>query len=139
MSHNAEVLRRLMRPKPAYMQLGPSYLGVTFSKTKYAARNQRDLEFTITLDYVLDLLRKQQGKCALTGWDLEFTRGSETSRTNDLGCTMDRIDNDKGYVPGNIQLVCWCVNKMKGAFNDDAFRELCRQITEHTDQTKVVV
>lgn len=30
--------------------------------------------------------------------------------------SLDRIDCNKGYVPGNIQLVCWGINHIKGVF-----------------------
>ena len=109
-----------------------SFLGVTVSKTRYSAREVRGLDFDIDIDYVMNLLVEQNGKCALTGWDLEFTRGGTFSYgTNPKGCTMDRKNNSRGYVKGNVQLVCWKVNKIKGELNDDDFKDLCKLVTEH--------
>ena len=108
------------------------YLGVTVSKTEYAARTRRKLPFTITIDYVMKLLKEQNGKCALTGWNLQFTRGGDFGYgTNPMGCTMDRIDNNKGYVPGNVQLVCWMPNKIKGELHDYEFKNLCESVVNH--------
>jgi hypothetical protein len=108
------------------------FLAVTVSKTRYSAREVRDLDFDIDINYVLDLLLKQQGKCALTGWDLEFTRGGTYAYgTNPNGCTMDRINNRRGYVQGNVQLVCWKANKIKGELDNKEFKEFCKLVVDH--------
>jgi|LauGreDrversion4_2_1035121.scaffolds.fasta_scaffold325588_2 hypothetical protein len=106
------------------------FLARTLSKTAYAAREVRGLEFNISLDYVMKLLKKQDGRCALTGWPLEFTRGSSAERTNPYVCTMDRIDNNKGYVTGNIRLTCWKANKIRGSLSDSEFYELCESVVK---------
>jgi hypothetical protein len=108
-----------------------SYLSRNITKTRYAAREQRNLEFTIDTDYVMNLLVAQNGKCALTGWDFEFTRGGNLHGKNPYGCTMDRKDNSLGYIPGNVQLVCWKINKLKGEVNDTEFKTICKLVVEH--------
>lgn len=108
------------------------FLRRTWSKTKYAANNQRGLEFNITPDYLLELLIGQKGKCALTGWDLEFSRGGDFgSGTNPLSCFIDRKNNCLGYIPGNVQLVCWKANKIKNSLSDTEFKELCKAVANH--------
>jgi hypothetical protein len=108
------------------------FLGVTVSKTRYSAREQRDLDFTIDIDYIMELLKKQNGKCALTGWDLEFTRGGIWDNgTNPRAATMDRIWNSSGYVPGNVHLACWMPNKVKGSLSNRDFIAMCKDITKN--------
>lgn len=108
------------------------FLRRTWTKTKYEAVNRRGLEFDITSSYLLKLLIDQEGKCALTGWDLEFTRGGDFgSGTNPLGCSIDRKDNLLGYVPDNVQLVCWKANKIKNNLSDVEFKELCKAVANH--------
>jgi hypothetical protein len=112
------------------------FLGVSVSKTRYSAREQRDLEFTIDIDYIMELLKKQNGKCALTGWDLEFTRGGIFENgTNPKAATMDRIYNSSGYVRGNVQLTCWMPNKLKGATSNNDFITMCGDIAKINSQT----
>ena len=107
------------------------FLATTIRKTKYDAKMNRNLEFSIDLDYLLELLTNQNNKCALTGWDLEFIRGGDWyCGKNPKGCTMDRIDNNLGYIKGNIQLVCGRVNVMRGAMPLDEFRAMCKSIGE---------
>ena len=105
------------------------FLKTTLRKTKSDCLRRRNLEFTIDINYVLDLLKKQEGKCAISGWDLEFSRGGDyKGGKNPKGCTIDRIDNDRGYVPGNIQLACTLPNYLKADMPLKEFRELCRAI-----------
>lgn len=107
------------------------FLARTVTKARYSAINVRNLNFTIDINYVMDLLIKQDGKCALTGWDMEFSTGGNWHGKNPRGATMDRIDNSKGYVPGNIQLTCGLVNIIKSSLNNSDFLDLCRSVTEH--------
>lgn len=108
------------------------FLRRTWTKTKYEALSRRGLEFRITSGDLLKLLIDQNGKCALTGWNLEFTRGGDFgSGTNPLGCSIDRKDNMLGYVPGNVQLVCWKANKIKNSLSDSEFKELCKAVANH--------
>lgn len=108
------------------------FLRRTWTKTKYEAVNRRGLEFNITSEDLLKLLISQNGKCALTGWNLEFTRGGDFgSGTNPLGCSVDRKDSQLGYIHGNVQLVCWKANKIKSNLSDSEFKELCKAVANH--------
>lgn len=69
-----------------------------------AKRHGRD--FSITLEYLESLWT---GKCAISGIDLDFNRGRGVGVAS-----VDRIDNAKGYIEGNIQWVCDIENNRKG-------------------------
>jgi hypothetical protein len=106
-----------------------AYLRETIRKTKSDAKCRRNLEFAIDLDYLLALVDAQEGRCALSGWELEFTRGGDfKGGKNPRGCTVDRIDNSRGYVPGNVQLACCLPNYLKADMDLAEFRSLCRDI-----------
>jgi len=108
------------------------FLGVTVSKTKWRSREVTGLEFDIDIDDVMKLLAKQQGRCALTGWELEFTRGGSFGySTNPRGCTIDRIYSSAGYVRWNIQLACWLPNKIKGELSNREFFDLSKNVVEN--------
>ena len=102
-----------------------SFMQRTLSKTKYAAKTTRGLDFDIDIDHIMDLYKAQQGLCALTGWELQFTRGGEWDGKNPYGATMDRKDNSQGYVKGNIQLTCGIVNVVRGKLSLPEFKKLC--------------
>ena len=89
---------------------------------------------TIDLDYLVTLGQMQNWKCALTGWNLEFVRGGTYwggKWCNPMSCTIDRINNEKGYVVGNVQLVTWFANKTKGHLNDREFVKMCKSVAKH--------
>jgi hypothetical protein len=115
--------------------LESEFLRETLRKIKSDARCRRNLEFTIDLNYLLTLLKDQQGRCALSGWPLEFTRGgSFKGGKNPRGCTIDRIDNSQGYVPGNIQLTCCLPNYLKSDMVLADFLALCKDITDFSNR-----
>ena len=105
------------------------FLRINISKARYAARAVRGLEFEIDIYDVMKLLKKQEGRCALTGWEMEYTRGGNFGyATNPKACSIDRIYNTSGYLPWNIQLVCWKVNKIKGELGNWEFKQLCQLV-----------
>lgn len=106
------------------------FLGVTVSKTRYSAREVRDIDFDISIEYIMKLLVEQGGKCALTGWPLEFTRGGSWDGKNPNGATMDRINSRLGYVRGNIQLVCGMPNVIKAHLDQNTFVNMCKAIAK---------
>lgn len=58
-------------------------------------------------------------RCPVFGIPLFFTEGRRTDNTPSL----DRLDNSKGYVPGNVAVVSWRANNRKG---DLTLREIAR-------------
>lgn len=77
----------------------------------------------VTVDYLLDMLAQQAGKCALSGVTLTFGGGLNWS-----SCSMDRIDQDVGYEIGNIRLVAHAVNAFRGQMTDDKMWDLVAQM-----------
>ena len=61
------------------------------------------------------LFTTQNGRCFYTG--LEMTR----TRDGKFSISVDRTDNNKGYIPSNVVLCCWFVNAMKSEFCMDEF------------------
>lgn len=71
--------------------------------------------------YVLDLIDAQEGLCALTGIQLQHY-GEETDKQ--LLCSLDRIDSNGHYEPGNLQIVCRFSNFWKSDQDDTEFLRL---------------
>ena len=97
------------------------------SHNLFRAKNRKDgKEFHIDVDYLFELGEKQNWNCVYTGEPLEFVRGGYQSGKrwwNPKSCSIDRIDSNKGYVPGNVQLI-WCVvNQMKADMDETLFWE----------------
>ena len=71
---------------------------------------------------MLELMEKQNHKCALTGLELTTTWGKGEVDTN---ASVDRMDNDRGYTRDNIRLVCRRANTMRGTLTDEDFIRWC--------------
>jgi hypothetical protein len=82
----------------------------------------------LTEEALIELLAKQDGKCALTGLTLTCTleKGNRTW-TN---ASIDRIIPGGPYVLDNIRLVCARVNIMRSNMSDDELRYWCSLITQ---------
>lgn len=96
-----------------------------------ASRGDQSQKIEVNLDYVYNVGASQDFLCALTGDELEFTRGGTYwlgKWCNPYSCTIDRIDSRKGYVKGNIQLITWRANCIKQHMANDEFIEFCRDV-----------
>ena len=78
----------------------------------------RGIEWNVSFDYLADLLIDQDFKCALTGEPLDAMEVNNN-------CSLDRIDNSKGYIEGNLQWVITEVNMMKQHYSQDDFIRVC--------------
>ncbi|MCY4305670.1 MAG: hypothetical protein OXC62_12975 [Aestuariivita sp.] len=71
--------------------------------------------------YVLDLLAQQNNRCALTGIPLETDQKTDDP---EFLCSLDRIDSNGHYEPGNLQVVCRFINRWKGDDDNAEFKRL---------------
>lgn len=95
-----------------------------FNKFKSSAE-LRNLAFNLTPEYLWLLFQEQDYRCSLTGWPIGWSEvGSNHT------ASIDRIDSDKGYVVGNVQLVHKDVNMAKQQYSQDYFIELCKAVAE---------
>lgn len=90
---------------------------------------ERNIEHTVSDDYVSELYHKQNKKCALTGKNIWFFCDLENSgrKTN---ASLDRIDNDRGYIEGNVQWVDKKINMFKLAWGVEEFKQMCKEVAE---------
>lgn len=106
----------------------PSYRGQqNVSKTYFTLIKHNSLkkkrEFSIDINYMEKLLIEQNFKCFLTGIPIQI--GSKKIETT---ASLDRIDNNKGYIVGNVQWLHKDINRMKSDFDLDYFKKLCAKV-----------
>lgn len=98
-----------------------------FYGIKYGAES-RNLEFNITKEYIWNIYENQNGKCALSGLLIEFgTKDAHEIKT----ASLDRIDNSKGYIEGNVWWVDKKINQMKLDFTVNEFIEMCNKVATY--------
>ncbi len=78
----------------------------------------------LSIDHLLSLLEKQNGKCAISG--IVMT----TTFEDHAAISIDRIDSNVGYEPGNVQLVCTALNLAKKHHSHESIVEFVRMIRE---------
>lgn len=86
----------------------------------------RNKEWAVTDEYLQKLLEQQEFKCALSGYPIEFSHKSIKHTAS-----LDRIDNSKGYVIGNVQWVHKNINIMKHIFSNNEFIQLCKVVYDY--------
>jgi hypothetical protein len=74
----------------------------------------------LDLPYLTELWMAQSGKCSLTGQWLDHASGSLDNK-NPYRASVDRIDNSKGYVKGNVRLLTHWANNAKSTWADTIF------------------
>lgn len=87
----------------------------------------RRLSGGLTADAIWQLYLRQDRKCALTGLEIWLPKPRTKSRGT---ASLDRIDSGVGYVPGNVQWVHKDVNRMKNAYPQQWFIEICRMVAQ---------
>ena len=93
----------------------------------------RGLEYDISRAYLQELYNEQNGKCGLTGRDMVMTRKDTRSEERINTCSVDRIDNSKGYIKGNIRLITLQANSAKWTGSDEDLLSFCRDVIRTHD------
>tara|TARA_R100000664_G_scaffold24559_1_gene34372 strand:+ start:253 stop:936 length:684 start_codon:yes stop_codon:yes gene_type:complete len=86
------------------------YLKVIIGQLK-TPRTAEGFEFTITIDDLVNIWNKQEGRCAISG--LFMTHHKDGMGIKELNASIDRLVPEKGYIKTNIQLVCHRINTMR--------------------------
>lgn len=83
----------------------------------------------ITKTYLRKLIEESGMKCQVSGVQL-------SAKTHDLNVfSFDRIDNNKGYVYGNLQVVSASVNYAKRTMTNEQLFDLSKSIVRHNNLT----
>ena len=93
----------------------------------------QDQQRRINCNREKNLLTVAKARAKKKGLDfnLEVNKGGKCNSPNSP--TLDRIDNSKGYVKGNVQIISWRANKIKA----DASLEELRKIVAHMEKHKL--
>ena len=104
-----------------------SYIRHLYSQLKYSRKKKNpELKWAIEPEDLISLWNLQDGRCALTG--IFMTWGKDGSGRKELNISIDRIDPNEHYIPGNIQLVCGRVNYMKHTLPEEELYWWCKNI-----------
>jgi hypothetical protein len=88
------------------------------------------LDFTITIEFLWELIQKQDFKCAISGLPIQLTQSRRTGEN--MTASIDRRDSTKGYTPDNVQWVHKTINIMKNTLSEQEFIEFCKAVAKHS-------
>lgn len=106
------------------------YLSNLLSKSKHSSKVRGFTGYEITVEQLVDLWQRQEGRCAISG--VVLTHHNDGTGTKDFNASIDRIDSTLGYVPGNVQLVAFRVNILKQALSTDMLYWWVKTIYQHS-------
>lgn len=116
-----------MSKKKQYERISGNWL-------KYCARlasfHNRKLDGLTKYD-LLEILEKQNYKCALSGISLTCLLGNGNIKTN---ASVDRIDAGGPYIKENIQMVCVILNKFRVNTSVEEFLWWCKTVTNYQER-----
>lgn len=87
----------------------------------------RGIPFQIEREYAWSLYEQQARRCALSGVPIVFSTNIRDQRGTHT-CSLDRVENDRAYVVGNVQWVHKRINIMKNVSTQDDFVAWCGRV-----------
>jgi hypothetical protein len=110
------------------------YSSFKYSLNKARSRSKSKSETTdLTLEYLKEIWETQKGLCSYTNIKMEMPRSSqdEDIKKSPTKLSLDRIDPNIGYIKGNVEFVCYCVNVMKNDFSKDQMLHFIKLIIKN--------
>lgn len=81
--------------------------------------------FDLTKEFLLELWKKQDGLCSLSGLSLDpSAAGNGTGNKGPFSISIDRIDSTLGYVQSNVRLLCTLANQAKSVWSDEVVLQM---------------
>jgi hypothetical protein len=94
---------------------------------------KRNHIYNIDIQYLHELWEQQKGICPFTKQTLELkTHTNHTLIKNKpYQASVDRIDNSKGYIKGNVRFVALIFNYAKNIFSDSDVIDFCKKVSSN--------
>lgn len=110
------------------------YSPFKYSLNKARSRSKSRSEVTdLTLEYLKEIWENQNGLCPYTNIKMEMPRSSqdEDIKKSPTKLSLDRIDPSIGYIKGNVEFVCYCINVMKNDFTKQEMIDFIKLINNN--------
>lgn len=86
---------------------------------------------SLTYEDLLEVLERQDGKCALTG--IELTCKLEKGTKFKTNASIDRLEAGGPYIKDNVQLVCAVLNGFRVDTDLKEFIWWCKKVSEYNE------
>ncbi len=93
----------------------------------------RGLPFDITMEYAYSILEQQNFKCSLSNMSIKLEPSAIKKQHNNKlqTASLDRIDDNKGYIKDNIQWIHKELQSLKMNLTETQFLTWCHKISEY--------
>ena len=88
--------------------------------------NYRHPQNEMSIEFLKELYKKQNGICFYSGFEMTFESG-------DYAVSVDQVSPGLGYFKNNVVLCCWIINRIKSDIDVTRFKELCLAVTKHNN------
>lgn len=92
------------------------------------AKQRRECD--VDVEYLKNLWEEQKKTCPFTGVVLELRTHTSSDKAHPYSASLDRIDNSKGYVKGNVRFVALMFNIARNTFTDGEVIEFCKLVAK---------
>lgn len=89
---------------------------------------KKNIPMDVTIEDLKYIWACQEGLCAISKMPMTYIFNNGRTFTN---VSIDQINPNKGYVKGNIQLVCMAVNQMKSDLSMNELYMFCEAIIKN--------
>ena len=94
-----------------------------------ASAKARGLVWELDIDATIAKILRQ-GRCKLSGDKFVYKQGKGRENRNPYAPSIDRIDNRKGYIPGNVMFINWENNWAKGDKSLYRYKRMCAKVAK---------
>jgi hypothetical protein len=99
-------------------------------RSEYRDRN-KGYGCNLTVEYLKSLWDLQKGICSFSNWSLILPQDSDGwLEFKPNNASLDRIDNSKGYVEGNVRYVALMANYARNLFSDEQLIDFCKAVVK---------
>lgn len=125
--------RTATHSKPPVNRKGCEGLSGTHYNSIKSGAKKRGLEFSVSPEYLWGMY---DGKCSLTGESISLIPAIKNTNVDwsKITASLDRIDNTKGYVEGNVWWVHKDVNRLKNNYPLDVLYKWCELLLRKRDR-----
>lgn len=111
------------------IELTKAEIARVYYRSRHRAK-EYGTEHTLTLEEFRQLWKDSGAVCAISGIPFSSAR-IPGNRRRPFYPSLDRIDNSRGYVKGNVRLVCILANIARADYTDDILMAFCLAVVRH--------
>lgn len=105
------------------------------NRGNFRSKTKKRYDCNLTVEFLKTLWEKQNEICPFTGWRLILPKDSSYpwDENHPANASLDRIDNSKGYIQGNVRFVSVMFNLARQVFSDDQVINFCKSVAQFKD------